>query len=529
MDRPVPLPRPEESAERLAMRDPLDYLAKYCIVHKERLPAYQRAFNTVMKKKGYAPDQLLPTDQPPPPTRSLRHRRATGVHDDDQHTSSTEEYSTIKGTFGPSAVADDVDSYVSPLAITLTKDEDDMDDGAESLTSDLGTLSRSSSFVGSTSFDAGDHYNRLRYIMDTNKEKVSNLRKKVQGLEGRRIHIIASAARKEFPHVLREDYVPPVKKSKDGKRGKKSEKEKAKTSHSHDPEGRGRRVLFLPNATNVQTAMAVDNGDLSEKAKFDPSSDECVVNRLEKNQLDMLATIPEVERLDLEMGRTLEKLDDAQKRIEELQGMGKATSQVLDGLRRQEDESRPAKSPDFRRKQSPKYQKMNPVTDLEMDVAEVEPALRQINSYLITEKECQYVYHILDLPQRSKINFKLFTVVAALSEKVSRLDPFIRKLINKMDFEALDVKLENARALFGLLANEEEDQDFRPGEVSIRNLAIECAAGGITKEHTQFVVDKFNREGKNYVDFLDYLTYVPLFIEIHDYICNDPLNLDRTR
>lgn len=36
-------------------------------------------------------------------------------------------------------------------------------------------------------------------------------------------------------------------------------------------------------------------------------------------------------------------------------------------------------------------------------------------------------------------------------------------------------------------------------------------------------MSKFNREGKGYVDFLDYVTYVPLFIEIHEKIIKDPL------
>ena len=43
------------------------------------------------------------------------------------------------------------------------------------------------------------------------------------------------------------------------------------------------------------------------------------------------------------------------------------------------------------------------------------------------------------------------------------------------------------------------------------------------------VVEKFNREGKGTVDFLDFLTYIPLFIDIHENIISDPLNLSRVR
>jgi len=38
------------------------------------------------------------------------------------------------------------------------------------------------------------------------------------------------------------------------------------------------------------------------------------------------------------------------------------------------------------------------------------------------------------------------------------------------------------------------------------------------------VLSKFNREGRGFADFLDFVTYVPLFIEIHNRIIEDPFN-----
>ena len=43
------------------------------------------------------------------------------------------------------------------------------------------------------------------------------------------------------------------------------------------------------------------------------------------------------------------------------------------------------------------------------------------------------------------------------------------------------------------------------------------------------VVDRLNHQGKGVVEFLDYLTYVPLFVEIHDSISDNPLNFTRTK
>jgi len=131
----------------------------------------------------------------------------------------------------------------------------------------------------------------------------------------------------------------------------------------------------------------------------------------------------------------------------------------------------------------------------------------------------------LDIPGRRRINLQLFSVVAALSEKVAQVDPFIRKLINKYDFEALNVKIERSKDLFFLL--DEQDDEVPEGMIRASTLGVELEAGGLNREHTAFVVDKFNREKKGMVDFLEYLTYVPLFIEIHSRIVKDPLNPDK--
>ena len=53
---------------------------------------------------------------------------------------------------------------------------------------------------------------------------------------------------------------------------------------------------------------------------------------------------------------------------------------------------------------------------------EMEAALREVNSCLITEQEMQFIYHVLDLPGTRRINFKLFSVIAAMSEKVAQLE-----------------------------------------------------------------------------------------------------------
>jgi len=67
------------------------------------------------------------------------------------------------------------------------------------------------------------------------------------------------------------------------------------------------------------------------------------------------------------------------------------------------------------------------------------------------------------------------------------------------------------------------------GVVTTSSLGVELQAGGLTQEHVEYVVDRLNHEDKGFVEFLDYLTYVPLFVEIHDAIYGNPLDFSRTK
>ena len=80
-----------------------------------------------------------------------------------------------------------------------------------------------------------------------------------------------------------------------------------------------------------------------------------------------------------------------------------------------------------------------------------------------------------------------------------------------------------------MLADSDALSEHEGGVVTTGSLAVELQAGGLTQEHVEFVVDRLNHEGKGLVEFLDYLTYVPLFVEIHDAISGNPLDFSRTK
>jgi hypothetical protein len=57
----------------------------------------------------------------------------------------------------------------------------------------------------------------------------------------------------------------------------------------------------------------------------------------------------------------------------------------------------------------------------------------------------------------------------------------------------------------------------------------ELRAGQISQEHEDIVLAKFTEKGRPFVEFMDFLSYIPLFIEIHDTINHAPLASDRIK
>ena len=52
------------------------------------------------------------------------------------------------------------------------------------------------------------------------------------------------------------------------------------------------------------------------------------------------------------------------------------------------------KTMEYKRQQSVIYRTLHPKQDVEMNLVEIEDALRQINGHLLTTKEMQYIYHV---------------------------------------------------------------------------------------------------------------------------------------
>ncbi|XP_064652020.1 uncharacterized protein LOC135502839 isoform X2 [Lineus longissimus] len=471
--RKVPAAKPA-SPKGIELLDPttLDYLAKYCIIHPDRLPLYERIFREVVANQKFKYSDI-------PATKPGHDDDDEDNDDDDDDADSTEENTRKNGG----------QNGLLPHEYNMIRD--------------LTLISRSATYIEPGGSITDGHMQKLIYTLECMNEKYQDMQKRMERLELTRTMTLAGLIREKYPDLAKPDYEPKGKK----KKGKKEKKKSAK--------------VFVTETDRSRETTSMSSG--SNVFKGHQLTDQDIINRLDHNKTEQLSSIPSISKLDLEIERCQEKLGSIDERMDELE----SERRLLALYTREQYIQEQAKSmdPDFRRKQSALFQKLNPNMDLEMNLEEVESALKQINNNLLTEKECQFIYHILDLPGQPRINMKLFSVIASLSERIMDSDPIIRKLINKFNFDALDVKMAKCKELFYLLSD--QDIDAPDGKITARSLAVELAAGGVSPEHTKYVLSKFNRERKGVVDFLDYLTYVPLFIEIHDRIISDPLSESR--
>eukprot|EP00105_Crassostrea_gigas_P020974 XP_011439926.1 PREDICTED: uncharacterized protein LOC105337062 isoform X5 [Crassostrea gigas] len=145
-------------------------------------------------------------------------------------------------------------------------------------------------------------------------------------------------------------------------------------------------------------------------------------------------------------------------------------------------------------------------------------ALRGVNNRLTMQEE-EYLYRILEVSgyNISKgADFKLFSVLAALSHRISAVDDWMKLLIDTMDFRTLEMKTFMCKRLW------ECNVDKETNRISLEQLCIELRAGGISEKHEREVREKLGHLKS--LDLLDFLTYVPLFIMIHQSVVDNPLN-----
>ncbi|KAL8570601.1 hypothetical protein ACOMHN_008958 [Nucella lapillus] len=143
--------------------------------------------------------------------------------------------------------------------------------------------------------------------------------------------------------------------------------------------------------------------------------------------------------------------------------------------------------------------------------------LRAINPSLSTS-ETAYLYRVMRLAGHDvtrATGFRLFSILAALSQRVSTLDEWARSMMAQLDYKTLERKMFLCKSLWE--CNVDEDS----GGISLDQLMVELRAGGVSPHHQREV--RHRLAPLRHLDFLDFLLYVPLFITIHTTVLSQPL------
>ncbi|CAI9735968.1 Hypothetical predicted protein [Octopus vulgaris] len=144
--------------------------------------------------------------------------------------------------------------------------------------------------------------------------------------------------------------------------------------------------------------------------------------------------------------------------------------------------------------------------------------LRSINSQLTAPKE-EYLCRIIEMTGYSiedGADFQLFAILAALSNRITSLDDWMKNIVDRFDYQLLDMKTFKCKTLW------ECNVDPDTHKISLDQLCVDLKAGGVSLSHEEEVRSKLQH--LNALDLLDFLTYVPLFIMVHNSVVDNPLD-----
>lgn len=146
--------------------------------------------------------------------------------------------------------------------------------------------------------------------------------------------------------------------------------------------------------------------------------------------------------------------------------------------------------------------------------------LKAICGRELRDVEIDFVAELLDLIPHGKdhaneVTFEQFAMAAALSERIAALEPYTR---GHMDPYSIIATKKKAMMMFFVDASDD-------CTLPLDDLSNLLSAGRVPEEHVQAIVNKLAVSGDS-ISFLDYLTYLPLFHDLHEDIVENPLERD---
>lgn len=97
----------------------------------------------------------------------------------------------------------------------------------------------------------------------------------------------------------------------------------------------------------------------------------------------------------------------------------------------------------------------------------------------------------------------------------------MKRVYKRLDMQAMDINTYFCKQLW------ESCQDSDTNLMSTDKLVIELRAGGISPQHEAIIKKTLLTDSTKQLDFLDFLTYLPLFILIHQSVVSNPFDNGR--
>ncbi|XP_052104237.1 zinc finger CCCH domain-containing protein 13-like [Mytilus californianus] len=164
--------------------------------------------------------------------------------------------------------------------------------------------------------------------------------------------------------------------------------------------------------------------------------------------------------------------------------------------------------------------------DTFIDYKNTKSALDGIESIQhMTPKQMEYVFRVLNIDEATRVTFRMFAVLTALCERVSTMDDLSRQLLEICNLLDIERKLDLYKAMFYTNVPTYRDSNY----VTEESLKIELMAGGLNWSQQEYVMEKMEPNTFGEISFLDYMCYIPLFLSMHDNICDNPLDMSNQK
>ncbi|XP_046353248.2 uncharacterized protein LOC124133067 [Haliotis rufescens] len=160
--------------------------------------------------------------------------------------------------------------------------------------------------------------------------------------------------------------------------------------------------------------------------------------------------------------------------------------------------------------------------DTVINFLETQTALDGVTSIQhMTSKQIQYVLKVLDIDDASQVTFRMFAVITALCERVTQMDSISKHYLEICNLADIERKLDLYKAMFYHNVGSDRQTNF----ITSESLKIELIAGGLNWKQQEYIMEKMEPNSWGEISFLDYMCYIPLFMSMHDNICDNPLDM----